>query len=290
MRIIHVSDIHHQLDWGQRSWGSSGWQGVLGRIELHTFGRLHRFSDGSRAWNNILEDIEKLDADHVLFTGDLTAMGAGAEFEAVHASVRHLTQAGRLTVIPGNHDRYIDAPGARHFERVFAEQLVSAMPEYADATGYPFVKLLGDDTAIIGLDSTRVSGWSHYFVGRLGRSQLDALQKILDDPRLAKRTVHVLSHHNPVSHDGRREGLQTGLLDGARFLDIIENRDVMLHHGHSHVRSWHRAGDERPHLFGGGSSTEPGREGYWMIDVEDHRTLEAAHFRPGRERAPHHHR
>lgn len=282
-----MSDIHHQLDWGGRSWRSSGLQGVPGRLELHALGRLHRFSDGARAWNRILEDIEKLDADHVIFTGDLTAMGHGDEFDAVHASVRHLTKDGRLTVIPGNHDRYIDAPGKRHFERVFAGEVASAMPEHADETGYPFVRLLGDDTALIGLDSTRVPGWSQYVVGRLGKSQLAALAKILDDPRLANRTVHVLSHHGPLCPEGRREWVQSGLIDGPSLLRLLEGRDVMLHHGHSHIRSWHRAGEERPHLFGGGSSTEPGREGYWMIDVEDHRTFEAAHFRPGRERAHH---
>ena len=287
MRIIHVSDIHHQLDWGRRSWGSSGWRGVPGRLELHTLGRLHKFADGAVAWNRILEDIDKLDVDHVLFTGDLTAMGDGAEFEAVHASVRHLTQEGRLTVIPGNHDRYTDTPGNRHFERVFANEIASAMPEHADEHGYPFVKLLGDDVAVIGLDSTRVPGWSQYVVGRLGNSQLAALKRILDDPRLANRTVHVLSHHGPLCPKGKREWVQSGLIDGPSLLNVLEGRDVMLHHGHSHIRSWQRAGEERPHLFGGGSSTEPGREGYWMLDVEDHRTLEVAHFRPGRERAHH---
>lgn len=250
-------------------------------------GRLHRFSSGVTAWQRILEDIDHLDADHVIFTGDLTAMGDGAEFEAVHASVRHLTDEGMLTVIPGNHDRYTDAPGERHFERVFAGQLASAMPEYADATGYPFVRLLGDDVALIGLDSTRVPGWSQYVVGHLGATQLAALTRILDDPRLTDRTVHVLSHHGPLSPDGRREWMESALIDGPALLRVLEGRDVMLHHGHSHIRSWQRAGDERPHLFGGGSSTEPGREGYWMLDVEDHRTLEAAHLLPGRERVPH---
>jgi 3',5'-cyclic AMP phosphodiesterase CpdA len=289
VRIIHVSDVHHQLDWGRRSWGSSGWRGVPGRLELHAMGRLHRFSSGASVWQRILEDIDHLEVDHVLFTGDLTAMGDGAEFEAVHASVRHLIDEGQLTVIPGNHDRYTDKPGERHFERVFKNQLVSEMPEHADATGYPFVRFLGDDVAVIGLDSTRVPGWSQYVVGRLGGAQLSALTRILDDPRLANRTVHVLSHHGPLSPDGRHEWVESALIDGPAFLSVLEGRDVMLHHGHSHVRSWHRAGDERPHLFGGGSSTEPGREGYWVLDVEDHRTLEALHLRPGRERAhPHH--
>ena len=214
-------------------------------------------------------------------------MGDGAEFDAVQASVRHLTAEGRLTLIPGNHDRYTDRPGERHFERVFADQLASVMPEHADATGYPFVRFVGDDVALVGLDSTRVPGWSQYVVGRLGPSQLAALTKILDDPRLAGRTVHVLSHHGPLSPDGRREWQESALIDGPALLEVLDGREVMLHHGHSHVRSWQRAGEERPHLFGGGSSTEPGGEGYWMLDVEDHRTLEAAHFRPGRERVPH---
>ena len=287
MRLVHVSDIHHQLDWNRRSWRSSGWRGAPGRLELHGLGRLERFSRAAESWSRILEDIEHLDVDHVLFTGDLTAMGDGAEFAAVRASVRHLTTEGRLTVIPGNHDRYTDAPGQRHFERVFAEQLTSAMPEHADETGYPFVKLLGDDVALVGLDSTRVPGWSQYLVGRLGPAQLAALTRILDDPRMVGRTVHVLSHHGPLSPLGHREWKESALIDGPALLAVLEAREVVLHHGHSHVRSWHRRQDAgRPHLFGGGSSTEPGGEGYWVLDVEDHRTVEALHLLPGREHAP----
>lgn len=287
LRIIHVSDIHHQLDWDRRSWTSSGWRGVPGRLELHAFRRMHKFSEGAATWNLILEDIDQLKVDHVIFTGDLTAMGAGDEFEAVRSSVKHLTDEGRLTLVPGNHDRYIDAPGKRHFERVFAPEITSVMPEYADETGYPFVRFVGEDVALIGLDSTRVPGWMQYFVGRIGPPQLAALGRILDDPRLANRVVHVLSHHGPLCPKGRREWMESALIDGPALLKTLNGREVMLHHGHSHIRSWHRAGEERPHLFGGGSSTEPGREGYWMIDVEDHRTVEVAHFRPGRERAHH---
>jgi 3',5'-cyclic AMP phosphodiesterase CpdA len=283
MRIVHVSDVHHQLDWGRRSWSSSGWRGIPGRLEL-AMGRLARFAEGFGLWQRILEDIERLEADHVILTGDLTAMGDAAEFEAMHASMRHLTVAGKLTVIPGNHDRYTDAPGERHFERVFASEVASVMPEHADATGYPFVRFVGEGVALIGLDSTRVPGWGHYVVGRLGARQLAALQRILDDPRLGGRTVHVLSHHGPLSPKGQREWKESALIDGPALLSVLEGREVMLHHGHSHVRHWHRAEEERPHLFGGGSSTEPGQEGYWMLDVDDHVTLEAHHLMPGGER------
>ncbi len=282
MRIVHVSDLHHQLDWRRRSWASSGWRGVPGRLELHAFGRWERFAFAERTWNGILEDIEVLEADHVILTGDLTAMGDEEEFLAVEPSLRHLLRAGRVTIIPGNHDRYTDGSAARGFERVFKAELTSVMPEYADARGYPFVKFVGADVALIGLDSTRVPGWAQYFVGRLGKAQLAALTRILADPRLEGKTVHVLAHHGPLSPDGKRDWRESALIDAPALLDVLRDRAVLFHHGHSHVRSWRRGHEAHPHLFGGGSSTEPGGEGYWLLDVDDHQTLEATHLKPGR--------
>lgn len=274
MRFIHVSDLHHQLDWKQRSWASSGLQGAIGRLELHGLGRMKRFAKASAHWAQILEDIDVHAPDHVLLTGDLTAMGHPEELEAMHETLRPLLDARRLTLIPGNHDRYLEP---RAFERVFSAHLASDLPEYADAHGYPFVKLLGTDVALVGLDSTRVSGLSHYFVGRLGAAQLAALTRVLDDPRLAGRTVHVLCHHGPLASPGAR----VELIDGPQLLRALNGRSVVLHHGHSHVRAWHRAENERPHLFCGGSSTERGREGFWLVDAQNHQTLEARQLVPG---------
>lgn len=278
VRFIHVSDIHHQVDWRARSWASSGLQGVLGRIELHGLGRLARFSRARERWLHILDDVDAHGADHVLLTGDLTAMGHPDELEAVHETVKPLLAAGRLTLVPGNHDRYVRP---RAFEEVFGPALASDLPELADARGYPFVKLLEGHVALVGLDSTRVPGWSQYFVGRLGAPQLAALARVLEHPKLAGRTVHVLCHHGPLSSDGRREWVESALIDGPALLDVLAGRPVVFHHGHSHIRSWHRASEARPHLFGGGSSTEPGREGFWLLDVDSHQSVEARHVTPG---------
>lgn len=278
MRFIHVSDIHHQVDWGARSWASSGLQGLLGRVELHGLGRLARFSKARERWERILEDIDGHAPDHVLLTGDLTAMGHPDELHAMLETLTPLLSAGRLTLIPGNHDRYVEP---RVFEEIFRAHLASDLPELADEHGYPFVKLLGDDAALVGLDSTRVRGWSQYFVGRLGAVQLSALARVLAHPKLAGRTVHVLCHHGPLSSDGRREWVESALIDGPALLETLKGYPVVFHHGHSHIRSWHRASEARPHLFGGGSSTEPGREGYWLLDVDDHETVEARHLTPG---------
>lgn len=282
MRIVHVSDLHHQLDWRQRSWAHSGWRGILGRLELQVFGRLDRFQFAERTWNGILEDIEHLDADHVILTGDLTAMGDEDELVAMEKSIAHLTNQGRITLIPGNHDRYTDGSAARRFERIFKKELSSDLPEYADARGYPFVRFVGSDVALIGLDSTRVKGWMQYFVGRIGPEQLAALKRILDDPRLAGRTVHILSHHGPLSPKGEREWKESALIDAPALLSVIRDRAVVFHHGHSHERSWRRGHEAHPHLFGAGSSTEPGGEGYWLLDIDDHETFEAANLKPGR--------
>lgn len=274
MRLIHVSDLHHQVDWRARSWASSGLQGVPGRLELHGLGRLARFSRARERWLRMLDELESHRPDHVLLTGDLTAMGHPDELEAVHETVRPLLAARRLTLVPGNHDRYVRP---RAFEDVFGAALASDLPGLADAQGYPFVKLLGEDVALVGLDSTRVRGWSQYVVGRLGRAQLGALVRALEHPALVSRTVHVLCHHGPLSSDGRREWVESALIDGPRLLEVLAGRSVVFHHGHSHVRSWHRASASRPHLFGGGSSTEPGRDGFWVLDVDDHLALEARH-------------
>src|SRR5260221_10919123 len=46
--------------------------------------------------------------DHVVVTGDVTHRGRAAEWERFRAAFAPLSQAGRLTVIPGNHDRLGD--------------------------------------------------------------------------------------------------------------------------------------------------------------------------------------
>lgn len=280
-----MSDLHQQVDWGRRSFFSTGWRGALGRFELHGLGRLARFDGVRGRIEQLVDDLHALVADHLVITGDVSALGHEDEVGVVEELLRPLLAQRRLTVIPGNHDRYTDSPAARVFERFFGPWLSSDLPEYAVEGPYPFVRLVGDDLAFIGLDSTRVSGWSHYFVGRVGDRQLEAARQALDDPRLAGRTVFVLSHHPPVGPSGRFDWVHSGLIDAKRLLGLVHERPAVLLHGHSHDRTWHKADAGRPHLVGAGSSTEKGREGYWVIEFDDHRALEAHAYMPGRKRA-----
>ena len=272
LRLAHLSDLHHQIDWEKRSFWSSGWRGAPGRFELHALGRLRRFAGVEQRIARLVDQVLALAPDRVIVTGDLTALGDEDELRRARTLLEPFIAAGLLVVIPGNHDRYTDSRGSA-FEVVFRDLLTSDLPELADARGYPFVKLVGERHALVGLDSTRVQGWSHYVVGRIGVAQLRRLARVLEDPLLAGRTVLLLVHHGPAGPSGAFDWNESGLIDAAALLRTIEHRPVVLLHGHSHHRFWHRARPGRPHLIAGGSSTE--RPGFWEVHVDDHRALEA---------------
>ncbi len=274
-RIAHLSDLHHQVDWRERPLHSSGWRGAIGRFELHGMGRLKRFWGVGDKIRRLLDRVAGHGPDLVTLTGDLSALGDADELAFVRELFQPLIAQGRLALIPGNHDRYTDHPSSRGFERVFGDLLQSDLPELADASGYPFVRLVGEKLAIVGLDSTRVGAITQYFFGRLGKAQLEALERVLEHPKLEGRTVLVLSHHGPLGPAGEFHWAESGLLDAGALLKALHGRPAVLLHGHSHRRYWHKHRGPRPHVFGGGSSTEPGSEGFWLIELEDHRSVEA---------------
>jgi 3',5'-cyclic AMP phosphodiesterase CpdA len=272
LRLAHLSDLHHQIDWRTRSLWSSGWRGAPGRFELHALGRLRRFAGVEQRIARLVDQVLALAPDRVIVTGDLTALGDEQELRVARTLLEPFIAAGLLVVIPGNHDRYTDARSSA-FEVVFGDLLKSDLPELADERGYPFVKLVGDRHALVGLDSTRVQGWSHYVVGRLGLDQLRRLARVLEHSTMAGRTVLLLAHHGPAGPSGAFDWNESGLIDAGELLRTIRHRPVVLLHGHSHHRYWHRARYGRPHLIAGGSSTE--RPGFWEVHVQDHHALEA---------------
>jgi 3',5'-cyclic AMP phosphodiesterase CpdA len=268
--LVHLSDLHHQLDWRSRSFWHTGWRGVPGRVELHGFGRLHRFQHATDRIRRLVDATLEREAGHVVITGDFTALGHPHELEHARELLSPLAQGGRLSVIPGNHDRYV---GPRHeFERHFASLMKSELPQYADERGYPFVKLLDEKFALVGLDSTRVSGWTHYFFGRIGADQLTRLGLLLDDPAFGARTALIMIHHGPVAPTGRYLH-ESGLLDADALLRALHGRRAVVLHGHAHRRSWIKAEGGRPHLLGAGSSTEHGAT-LTHLRLDDHLALE----------------
>jgi 3',5'-cyclic AMP phosphodiesterase CpdA len=213
--------------------------------------------------------VEHHQADHLILSGDLTAYALDEEFQGAHDALGAIVNDPlRCTVIPGNHDRY--TPGSRRqkrFERHFGNLLQSDLPEYSREGPYPFVRLLGKEVAVIGFNSARAPTLPGFSFGTIGSAQKEALVEMLADSRLAGRAILVVVHHAPRTQHNRPDSLLHGLIGGEALLKLLPGPRFALLHGHIHRRYHHEATAQSPHLFGAGSSTQAGREGYWVIDV-----------------------
>lgn len=283
IRLAHISDVHVQVEapWTQ-GLRSLGWRRALAQVELVGLGRARRFRDAECSLATMAATALAAGADHVVITGDLTGLAFEEEFQRAKAALGALVEdPSRLSVIPGNHDRYTSgAARERRFERHFGPLLGSDLPRFAGPSGYPFVRLLGREGAVIGLDSTRLAPFPGLAFGRLGREQLGRVSALVKAPELRGRFLSVLVHHAPLVESGRPDSPTHGLRDGASLLRALAGRPCSIHHGHVHRRFWLRATGSRPDLFNAGSSTMSGREGFWIIELEAGGVLAAKELGP----------
>ena len=267
MRFLHCSDVHVTDDYFRRQLLLLGWRRWVAMAELHLGGRARRFAHAEQTLRQIARDAESLGADHLVLSGDLTAYAMPDEFVRARAALAPWVEdRSRASVIPGNHDRY--TPGSlksRRFERSFGQLLPSDIPELAVEDGFPFVRLLGERDAVVGLCSARVPRFPGMSFGVIGRPQLEALQALVSHPRLRARALLVAVHHAPFRANGKPDKRSHGLVDAPELLALLPGPRFAVLHGHIHHRFHHPATASRPHIFGAGSSTEAGDEGYWVI-------------------------
>lgn len=269
MRFLHCSDVHITEDYFALPLHRLGWRRLLGLVELTVGGRAKRYARAHQVLSTITREARVHGVDHVILSGDLTAYALDSEFEGAR---RALCPVGedprRCTIVPGNHDVF--TPGSirvDRFARHFGRLLHSDLPEYRREGAYPFVRLVGDEAAVVGLLSTRRAPLPGFPYGLLGEAQLDGLAALLKDPRLDGRAVLVTVHHAPLNRQGRPDRWHHGLRDADALLRLLPGPRFAVLHGHIHERYHHPATADRPHLFGAGSSTEAGHEGYWLIEV-----------------------
>lgn len=197
-------------------------------------------------YTNILKKallgLRYLDVDHLIITGDIAHCGLSVEFLEMKA-VLNLTGwwgKDRLTVIPGNHDRF------NLYEDINSEP----MEKFFDVVGArsPRVKTLPGGLALFEIDSNAdraddrhyMERWLPNTVGKIYDETLDSL--ITQSPELAGNRLLVLVHHH-VSMDwyprvaSRDLG---GLMKPAEGVDdlmsIAQDTDpeALILHGHIH--------------------------------------------------------
>ena len=149
-------------------------------------------------------DLQRVRPDHIVVTGDLTHLGLAAECVAAGDWLRALGPSHRVTVVPGNHDRYVpgdwqSGPGAWLPYLLGDGQGEAA----ARATGnlddlFPTLRLR-PPVALIGCSTAEPTA-PHLASGTLGAAQLARLATLLE--RLAGQgwCRVLLIHHPPVTN------------------------------------------------------------------------------------------
>lgn len=210
LRIFHVSDLHFEADPGRN------------QEQLRLLGQIREKFN--------------LATDHLLVTGDVVDDGAAAQLEQARKALAPFT--GRLLITPGNHDagplgNVYEEACVKRFEELLLQPLGIAHRYLAKV---PAVDELSDggDTRLlaVGLNSVRETPKVVDFAtGELGKTQVDALEGYLTNPRYAGWWHLVYLHHRPYELKLLHPAM---FLDDAKdLLDTVTNRAHVLAFGHS---------------------------------------------------------
>ncbi|MGF1583219.1 MAG: metallophosphoesterase family protein, partial [Gemmataceae bacterium] len=140
IRFAHLSDIHvtaPKCRWQLRDFAS---RRVGGWLNHRVLGRKYRFRHAEQVLRTLKAEIVGRSIEHVIFSGDATALGFEEEFQNA-VTLLGADGSTKGIAVPGNHD-YPTGPAARSgaFEEHFAPWQQGIRVD--DAT-YPFAQEVG---------------------------------------------------------------------------------------------------------------------------------------------------
>ncbi|MHC4410689.1 MAG: metallophosphoesterase family protein [Planctomycetota bacterium] len=270
MRILHFSDIHISLGLGRipvRDWPGKRLAGGVNFLR----GRGRRFERALEKLDRLTDFANSGEVDLVVFSGDFTAMGTRAEFATARAAIQpFVTSPAEFVCVAGNHDLYTrTVVRERRFEKTFEGLLETDLPDSRADGPWPIVRLLGDDVAVVALNSAKPNPVPWRSSGRVPQRQLEALHAILRRPEMEGRFVFIVTHYAPCLSDGRPDTPAHGLENAEEFLQACAGvaRGAILC-GHVHETYRVRLPGVGPEVFCAGRATMHELEGFWMYDVE----------------------
>jgi 3',5'-cyclic AMP phosphodiesterase CpdA len=177
----------------------------------------------------LVSDMQAQAPDHIAITGDLVNLALEAEFAPSRAWLESVGPPDRISVVPGNHDAYVRATRHR-FAQAWSNYIGNEQaPDNAGT--FPFLRRRGP-LALICLSSA-VPTAPLMATGRLGRTQLDALERLLTGLS-AEQAFRVLLIHHPL----RSDSYSKRLTDSRLLLALLKQHGVeLILHGHDHVHS-----------------------------------------------------
>jgi 3',5'-cyclic AMP phosphodiesterase CpdA len=221
--LAHLSDPHLGPLPRPRARELAG-KRVLGFYNWHRSRKnIHR----AEALAAIVADLRAHRPNHIALTGDLTNLSLPAEFEAARAWLDAFGTADEITVVPGNHDYYVQR--GEHGPHT----LWSDFMRGDEGETFPFLRRRGP-LAIVGLSSA-VAPAPFMATGLLGRPQLEKFALLLASLADEDAFRVILIHHPPVRTPGDRF---KRLIDTEGFRSVVRahGADLVLH-GHDHVHS-----------------------------------------------------
>jgi 3',5'-cyclic AMP phosphodiesterase CpdA len=223
IRLAHLSDLHatsvrllRLADFaGKRFLGWLSWRARRGKTHC------------PEVLEALLHDLSAMAVDQIVVTGDLTNVACEHEFQQAQAWLERLGPPERVSIVPGNHDAYVEIPRSRSWDRWSA---YLASDEGAAPAGFPTLRVRGS-LALVGVCSARPSA-PLMATGRLGAEQLERLDKLLAGLAESPLCRVVLIHHPIIDGAASR---RRALTDAAALRGVLarSGADLVLH-GHGH--------------------------------------------------------
>jgi 3',5'-cyclic AMP phosphodiesterase CpdA len=229
--LAHLSDPHL----------SSPAQASLGellnkRISGYLSWRLRRRREHRpEVLDALLRDLASTNPDHTVITGDLTHLGLPSEFQKVERWLPSVGSPAEVTLIPGNHDAYVNADWHETFA-LWADYMASdpgkgrAGAERDFQNTFPILRVRCQ-TALIGISTAQPSPL-FFASGSVGQAQLHKLDRILAETRREGLMRIVLIHHPPVPGV---VSWRKRLTDAVELRSIIQRQGAeLILYGHGH--------------------------------------------------------
>jgi Icc protein len=222
LRLGHISDLHLS---------------DRGRYPRNGYAPRDCDRHSNRLAQRVLEGMENARVDHLVVTGDLTLSSESAEFERAAKLLRRWAEAGKLTIVPGNHDVWTaeSVKTSRFLRMVGPDGRGMRKP----VPSYPFAALPAPEVAIIALDSTRYGDEPLDTSGWIGSAQLQACRELVRDHLKEGRAVLLALHHHLMLPRERVPSdalvARMPLSDADKLVRLVSDvRIAGVLHGHRH--------------------------------------------------------
>jgi 3',5'-cyclic AMP phosphodiesterase CpdA len=265
-RLAHISDPHLS-SLKDISWRLLANKRILGYLSWRLSRRfIHRLD----ILNSLIGDLDSSRSNHLVISGDLTHIGTAPECEQVSTWLAQLGSADDISVIPGNHDRYIKENEATTIGRWAPYMLGDAALSSSQTLDFPSFRKRGH-LAIIGL-STALPTAPFFASGKLGEQQIDKLAQVLKQTEQQGLFRVVVLHHGPLSDSNK---FRKRLIDAPQFRSVVQScgAELILHgHGHYPVCGWLQGKNSKVPVLGAASASllsksVTKRAGYNIYDV-----------------------